>query len=586
MSFLGSSVQKPPVVGRDTFYLLVTSVVTGILAYLVIVPLSFLILSALKTNPKLLPFESGPFGLNNFFRVYLDPSTYSLLFNTVFFVSGSVMIGIPIATSLAFLVERTNLPFRNAVYTLILIPVGIPGMVLAIGWIQLLSPSMGALNLLFRALLGITSGQGPFNIYTVYGMFFVEGMRIVPTAFLMMSAAFKNMDPDLEMQGRVLGASTFSVVKRITGPLMLPAVLAASIYSTIVSIEAFEIPGVLGLSANLQVLSTRIYFATHPDHGGLPEYGYTSAIALIIVLLAIGLMRIYNRMTRRSGRYVTITGRGYRPELIDVRIWKWPVLGCITTYFFISTIMPVLILIWGSLLPDFYRPPSLAALKGIDFRTYWAVFQRPTVIQGFINTLLLMLGTASFTMSLSTIVSWLIVKRRVRGRSFLDTLSFLPLTIPSVVIGLVMMYVYLTLPIPIYGTLWIIMVALSTRYVAFGCRTMNAAFLQMHNELEEAGIMCGASWAGIFRKITLPLVLPAFLNGWLWVAVHAMRELSIALMLFSPKSIVFSTLIWNLWGNGQICAASTLSIILVMVTTLLVFMLRKRPLTGIIRHFQ
>jgi iron(III) transport system permease protein len=561
---------------KEIFHTLTIAIVIGILAYLVIVPLVFLLISTLKIDPERLPLESGPVGFNNFVNVYFDRSTYELMGNTIIFVLGSIILGIPIAASLAFLLERTNLPYRNLIYTMILIPVGIPGIVFAIGWIQLLSPSMGALNLLFRNLLGTNAASGPFNIYTIYGMFFVEGLRMVPTAFLMMSAAFRNMDPELEMQGRVLGAGSFAVIRRITAPLLLPAILAATIYSSIVAVEAFEIPGVLGLSANLQVLSTRIYYATHPLHGGLPNYGYASTIAMVLVLLAIVLMFLYSHITKRSGRYVTVTGRGYRPDLIDVGRWKWHILTGLLIYFIIGAAMPVFILLWGSFLPDFYRAPSIKALKNISFDAYWEVFQRPAVVKGLINTLLLMFSTATFTMALSTVISWLVVKRRITGRSFLDTLSFLPLAIPSVVIGLVMIYVYLTVPIPIYGTIWIIMVALTTRYVAFGCRTMNAAFLQIHSELEEAGVMSGASWNAIFRRVTLPLVLPAFLNGWLWVALHAVRELTVALMLFSPNSVVISTLIWSFWATGRIALASTLSVALLAITLILVSLLRGR----------
>lgn len=318
--------------------------------------------------------------------------------------------------------------------------------------------------------------------------------------------------------------------------------------------------------------------------GGMPDYGYASTISLLIVLLAVLLMRLYYRLSDKSAQYVTVTGRGYRPVLLDVGRWKWPLLLCILFYFFISTMMPVFILLWGSLLPSFYQAPSIAALHNLSPSMYLKVFRLPGVVDGLINTILLMLGTATFTMALSTVVSWLIVKKRGRGSSMLDTLSFLPITIPSVVLGLVIMYEYLTIPIPIYGTIWIIMVGLTTRYVAFGCRTMNVAFLQIHNELDEAGVMSGASWFSVFRKVTLPLVFPAFLNGWLWVAIHAIRELSIALMLFSPNSVVISTLIWNLWANGNTCAASALSAMLVVITTTIILLIRLKMPTGMIKQ--
>ncbi len=535
---------------------------TAIVIYLVTAPIGMLLLSTLKATKGSLPFEATPFTLNNYLQIYLDPVYYILFLNTLIFTLGSLLIGIPLAFLIAWLVERTNIPYRNLIYTFMLLPMAIPGMLSAMGWVLLMSPTFGFFNIIIRDIFNL-NGEGPLNIYTISGMFFVEGLRIVPTSFLMISGFFRSMDPSLEDASSVSGKGMFATIRYITLPLLRPGLTSTIIFFAILLIEAVEIPLVIGATAGVNVFSTEIYDATHPL-SGLPDYGMASTLSMLIVVVAMLLIILYWRLTKRAEKFATVTGKGFRPRLIGLGKLKYPALILIVVYLSLSVMFPFFIILWGSFLP-FYSPPSMKLISSLTMENYRVIWEYPGVTKAFVNTGILGTVTASATMILASMVSWFTVRGNFWGKRLLDTLSFLPIALPSIVIGLGVMIVYLVIPIPIYGTLWIISIALITRYIAFGARTMNAAQLQIHKELEEASLVSGISWIGTFRRIILPLLMPSFINGCIWVFIHAFRELSIALMLFSNKSIVVSTLIYFTWDNGQMPQTCSLAVLLMII---------------------
>lgn len=535
----------------------------AITIYLVIPPLLLLLISCLQ---KGLPLETLNFTLDNIRITYSDPATYEALFNTLIFAIGSLSIGLTTSIILAWLVERTNIPYRNAMYVVILIPLVIPGMLQAIAWIFLLGPKAGVINLMIRNIFRL-EGDGPFNIFTLWGMCFVTGIRMVPTVFLLMVASFRNMDPILEEAGSVSGASQLSIFRYITFPLMRPAIAAAFIYYVVVCFAAFEVPGVLGIPAGIHVFSTRIFWATHPL-SELPNYGEASSLALFLIILCILLIMLYRKITKSAERFTTITGKGYRPRIIDIGRLKYICFSLFIIFFLFSIALPILVFLWGSLHP-FFSIPSIQSLKTISFNAYKFTWEYPGVIDAFKNTIILGVVSATACIFLISIASWVVVRSNLPGKEYLDFLTFIPNGIPAIALGLALMYLYLILPIPIYGTIWIIILANVVIWMPFTSRALMAAIFQIHKELEEAAETSGASWKNRFIKITLPLILPALLNAWLWVAIHAIRELAAALMLFSPDSVVLSTVIWNLWDNGRIGETCVLGVILITILGLL-----------------
>ena len=453
---------------------------------------------------------------------------------------------------------------KSLLYSLVPLPIIVPGMLLAMAWILILSPRIGIINLFFMNILGME--QAPVSIYSMGGMAFVEGLRLVPTMFLMMVGAFRSMDPSLEEAGATSGAGIFSTLRRVTGPLMLPAILSAFIYCFTIAIEAFEIPGIIGITAGIHVFSTQIYLASRD----IPvNYSLAAAFAVVFVVVSLLLMVFYVRMTRRAERFTTITGKGYRPRVIDLGTWKYVGFILILLYLIFALLLPALILFWAALLP-FYTPPSADALSRVSLNAFLNLFSYPNILNAIGNSILIMIVVATFTALLGSLIAWIVVRTRLKGKQFLDTLTFLPLGVPSMVIGLALLIVYLKLDfIPIYNTVWILMLAYVTRFITFPSRTMNAAMHQLHPELEEAASVSGASWWTMFTRITLPLLMPSFIGVWVWTAMMSIREVSAAMLLSGPRSTVLSVVIWDRWIEGGIPQAAALGVVLILFAAII-----------------
>jgi iron(III) transport system permease protein len=362
----------------------------------------------------------------------------------------------------------------------------------------------------------------------------------------------------------------------VTLPVLLPAVLTAAMYEFVSSMESFEAPLAVGLPAGIFVLSTLIYFTVRLQ--APVDYGLGAVFGVTYMIMLLFLLWGYRRAVRHSERYTTVTGKGYRPRVISLGRWRYVALTLFVVYFFLTVLAPFTILLWTSLLPS-YRPPSWAALSLLSLNNFSEVFSRPHFFGVVWNTLILMTLAATATMLLAFFVSWIVVRTKIRGKALLDGLMFLPHSIPGIVIALAMIMAYLTAPLSylrIYGTLWIVAMGLIVSYIAFGTRLMNSSIGQIHQELEEAAYVCGATSMRTLLAITLPLLLPAFAAGWIWVSVHSLRAFSIPLMLSSKKNEVFSVLMWQYWSDGDVSLAATLGVLLMMALV---------PLTLVMRRF-
>ncbi|MSP39859.1 MAG: iron ABC transporter permease [Deltaproteobacteria bacterium] len=555
---------------RFSIQSLILGLTLAVVSYLVLVPLFMLLYASVKSTEDKLPFESTVTSLANYALVFTSPSMAAIFFDTLLFTAGSLAVGLPVAILLAWLLERTAIRGRAWIANAILVPMTIPSLLSAIAWIQLLDPRTGLVNVVLRNVFAASSDSGPFDIYSLYGMCFVQGLRLVPSAYLMIAASFRAMDPSLEEQSAMAGRSIAQTTFKITLPIMRPALLAALIYFIIVVIESFDIPGLLGFTARIRVLSTAIYWATHSEVG-LPDYGLASALGTIILAAALLLIWIYQRLTAHQERFATITGKGYRPRQVSLGAWSGAATAFCLCYIFVAVLLPFVMLLWTSVQP-FYAVPSAESLSRVSFDGYLNIWRDRSVVRAMWNTTVLALVTSVATIFLAVLVSWFVVRRQRTGNglaNYLATVSFLPQCVPSIVIGLAFIFVYVRFPIPIYGTLWIIALALTTRYLAYGSRATTAALMQVHGELEEASQMSGAPWTKTLRRITMPLLAPALINVFLWVAVHAMQELSMAIMLYNPDTVVVSTMIWSMWQNGRTSDAAVLGVVLILLSALL-----------------
>lgn len=546
---------------------------TGLaLAYLVLPPFFFILHTSLVVDRGL---QAGHFTTQHFATILESLSdVQTLLGNSLIFSLGSAAIALLYGTLLAWLAERTDAPFRTLAYVSAYVSFAIPGIIKVIGWIVMLGPKAGILN---TAVVAIT-GAPLFDIFSMGGMILVESFLWIPLVFLLMATPFRSMDPSLEEAATIAGSSGWEVFKRVTLPLALPSVLAVLILTFIRSLEAFEIPALIGIPAGIEVLTTKIYLQIRG--GFLPKYGDASAYSLIlIIIVALGLVPYY-RITSKTYRFTTISGKAYRPHRIGLGQWKW-LGGCLLLVLPLLQFFPIVAIAWSSLLP-FAQAPSKSALALISLNNYWSVFSDSGILRSVVNSLTVSVTAASGAIAVTFFAAWLVVRASMRARWVLDQLAMLPLVFPGIVMGIAILKMYLTIPVPVYGTIWILVLAFVGRYLPYGMRFSHSALLGVHRELEEVAMVSGASWLQMVRHVVVPLILPALFAGWIYVFLITFKELSIALLLYSPGSQVVAVTIWELWENGHIGELAAFSLVItvgtVLVGTMFQFLARRHGL--------
>jgi iron(III) transport system permease protein len=407
-----------------------------------------------------------------------------------------------------------------------------------------------------------------FNVYTIWGMIWVDGLHYSPMAFLLMTAAFRSMDPALEESAAMSGANLWQVVWRITLALSWPAIFAILLILFVRAIESFEVPALLGMPAGIFVFTSAIYEAIHryPSQIGLASsYGVT-----LLLLTSVGVW-FQSRLSSSGQRYSTVTGKGFRPRRIDLGRWRYLTAAIFIVYFLLIVAAPLLVLLWSSV-QKYYSVPSMAALANLTLDPYRFILGHPTFARAIWNSLLLCLGSATIIMLVTAVICWIVVKTRIPGRWLLDNLASLPIVFPGLVLGLSIMVFYLNVDAGIYGTIWILLIAYITRFMPYGIRYNTASMLQIHKELEESAAMSGASWGATFVRVVLPLLKPGLVAGWIYVAIVSLRELSSSILLYSPGTEVVSIMIWELWENGQYVELSALGVMLIVLLFALVML--------------
>lgn len=537
---------------------------SGLLLILIGVPVAMVVLMSLRTG---FPGEDVPLTMENFSAVYLDPGTYEILFNTLIFAVSSVAVTLVFTVPLVWILMRTDVPFKKTIYVLLTVGILIPVFLRTIAWILLLSPRIGLLNKLLQDLFSL-SGP-PFNLYSIAGMAFIQGVSFVPGAFFMLAAAYRSMDPSLEEAAYTSGVGKLRTFLKINIPITMPAIAAVMVYLFMTAIAVFEVPAIIGMPARILVLSSLIYSATTPATG-IPDYGMAGAYGAIMLILGLVLAFLYVRLVKQGKKYTVITGRGYRPREIALGRWTWAAIAFVFFYLSIEVFIPFLVLVWASVLP-YLQLPSAAAFSNMTLKHYWEI---PSHVgaQPFINTLILMFTVPTLTMILSVLVSWVVIRTQVSFRGLLDTLAFVPHAVPGILMAVGLAYLGLAYRgiFPIYGTVLIIILAHTINWIAYGTRTTNSVMIQVHRELEEAGRVSGASAPRVLWKIVLPLIASGVLNSWIWIGMLAYREVTMALTLYTRHNVVISTVVWQFWGSGWVPQVSALGVILILFATLVV----------------
>ena len=529
---------KAPSRGRLAERVTLTGAVT-LIAYLALVPLCYLLWSAFT--------DGGQPSLEHFRDAYSRDGLGSMTVQSLLFALGSTAVSVIAGSAIAFVVVRTDVPLRRSIFALAFVPLIVPGVLYTIAWIFLASPRVGAL----RDVL-------PFDAFGMTGMIVVEGLHLAPLVLVLMALALRSMDGTLEEAALMSGAGRWTIIRRVTLPLVSPAFYAAVLVMMIRAIESFEVPALLGIPGDTWVFTSRIWQALD----GFPADTERAAAYAIPLLVGTVLgVFAYTRLAGSAARFEVVRGTGVPARPIRLGRWRWPCLAGVSAYLALAVVAPIAVLVYVSLQPH-YETPSLSGLSDSTGTNYSSLFSDGATMRAFGNSMLVSVGAATAITVVMTVAAWLVVRGRARARWMVDALASLPLVIPGLVLGLAMLLVYVRLPIPIYGTLWLIFLAYFTRFMPYGMRYAASALHQISGELEEAARTSGATWGQTLRRIVAPLIAPALIAGWLYVIFVSIRELSASVLLFSPGHEVITVRILALYDDGRLTEVAALGVVL------------------------
>jgi len=530
-----------------------------IVGFLTLCPVLMLLLGSFSKD-----FVSfGEFTLSKYIEAYSDPDFARIFWNTLIFTCGSAALATTLALFLAYTNTRTDLPGKFIFKVISIIPMMIPHILFSVSWVLLLNPSNGILNKLFMDLFGLKSAW--FNIYSLPGMILVEGLLDLPIAYLIIAPAMSAFDVSLEESSKVCGASNLRTLFKITLPVLRPAILASAILVVVRSLASFAVPSVIGMPGRIYVLSTHIYRSI--STGIAADYGKAAAIGLSALAVSIALIYLYRHLTSESGKFVTISSRGFKPTLVRLRNAKVPMFFLVGMLSFVLILLPVLVLLYTSLVP-YSMVPSAKAFSMMSWAHWREVLQDPISVLSLKNSLYLGVVGATLGTILSVFVSYVIVKIRSTASGLLESISFLSFSFPGIVIGVGFMWFFVRTPL--YGTLTALLIGYIATYLPYGIRPISSAFIQIHSHLEESSRVCGAGPWMTMRRIVIPLLIPGIVSGWILMATMFLRELTLSVVLSRPGTEVLAVQILHFAEDGQWGELSALGIIMIFISSSLV----------------
>lgn len=500
--------------------------------------------------------ESG-LGFDNFADILTSEHTWATVGDTLIFAVLSSLLTVLLATTIAWLVERTDAPLRRLVYVLMIIAFAVPTFVQGMGWVLFLGPNNGVLTGALRALFG--SDAPTFPLYTMGAMILIQSLTLLPAIFLLIAPVVRAANPALEEAALISGAPRRKVMTRVTIPLMVPGIGAAIFLSFIITVDAFEIPALIGSPSRIIVLSTEIYSKVRT---AFPDFEAASAFSILLMLLTIIGLYFYQRATAASQKFSTITGKGFRAARLKLGPWRWVGAGGLLIVS-LSVIVPVFMVMWASLL-RVYEPPSPSAFGKLTLDVYSQVLSTNTVTEALLNSVVLGLGAALGTVLLTGTAAWFLVRRRSLASRAVDFLLVLPLVIPGIVLSLAVLRTYIGSPLPIYGTEVILLLALVIHYAPYAMRFVHAGMVSLHTELEEAALLSGASRFTVARRVLVPLLLPSLFAASAFIFLASIRQLTLVLFLSGPGNLLAAPLIFRLWTQGSLAEAAAVSVIVIL----------------------
>jgi iron(III) transport system permease protein len=519
------------------------------LVVLVALPLAFLVAGSVTAE--------GAITLAHF-RDALSSRLYvQALRNSLILGAATAALSVAVGLPLAWAVSRTNVPAKRFIHLTAIVSYLTPPFLTAIAFVNLFSPRAGLVNRFFRDALGMPALT--FDVFSMAGLILVTVPHTFPFVYLLAASALESVDASMEESAQILGAGRWRTALAVTGPLVAPAVLSGALVAFVNAIALFGSQAIVGLPGRVFTLPTRIYaLFDYP-----PQYGLASALSLIFVALTVAALYLQRRyLARRS--YVTLGGKGSRPRLVDLGTARWAVLGFCVVVFIVAVAAPYLTLLAVSI----SRSWGLQFWQNLTLQHYrFVLLEYDVTRRAILNSLILASATATLAVLIGSFVGWLDLRTALRGRKLLDYASLVPLGLPGIVVAVALIQFWLRVPLPIYGTLLIILLAYTGRFIPLGVRSANAAFRQIDPSLEETARVTGAGWLRTFRSVTLPLARPGLFAGWLLVFVPALQELSASVLLFSSGSITLAVAVYNLYETGALGPVAALAIVTMVIIT-------------------
>jgi iron(III) transport system permease protein len=524
------------------------------LSFLTLYPLGMLFFGSVHSTP---PGMVGEYNLTGYWALFTNDN-FVILANTVMLSLVKTVIAMFLALLLAWIVARTDTPARATLEVLITLPFFIPPILTAMAWGMLGNPQVGAINLVWRWLSGTNTTL--VNVYSYGGVVWHMLQYSTPFLFLFMVDAFRAMDPALEEASRMSGASRWHTFRQITLKLLLPVTTSAFILSLIRGIESFESPLFFGTPVGINVITTEIYNSI--NHRATPDYQYATALAFSIMILMC-LMIVWQWWLLGGRSFHTVTGKGYSPSVTKLGWLRWVTFGIAVLFFVVSVVLPVGQLFVGS----FFKFFGFYQWDMLTLEHYGAVFHNREFWRATGNTMLLGLLGATLTMVLGGIIAYISIRTKWRGRRIIDTLAWLPWMMPGMVLGIGFLWGFAMLPgpIPIYGTIWALLLAYMTLGTPVAVRVMSGAYAQLSYDLEECSRVHGASWWQTLWRILIALAWPSFAVGWILTFFGIMRELSASILLYSVGSEVMSVVILKMWTNGRAEEVSVIGLMMMLL---------------------
>ena len=497
----------------------------------------------------------GSFNFSSALDILKEPETYQALLNSLIIASCTTVGSTIVGTFFAWLVTRTDLPHKTFMKGMFLVPFMLPSFIGALAWKMLLSPNAGFINQFFIDHFGFS---GPiFNIYTYYGISGVEIMYLFPFVFIQVCGALERMDPTLEESARISGAGLFTITRKITIPLVLPSILSGALLIMLYSMAHFGTVAVLGIENGIYNIPTLIYERIHQSGGSFDAIRTGTVLATVLVVTAAFIIWLQRRILG-SGHYQIIGGKSFRPMELKLRGLRYPLLIFCLAYIAFTILLPTAVIFLVGSLKTYGLSFALSNLSLDNYK--FILFDYKVTRDAIFNSVTLGFTAAVITMFAGVMISYVIVKMKVRGKGILEFLGMLPFSVPGSVIALGVILAWSgQFGINLYNTVWIILVAYIARYMAFSLKANSAALEQVHDSLVEASRACGATMWQSLRDVVLPLVRPGMFAAFFLIFLPSLRELTVSIMLYAPTTRTIGVAIYTLNEDGETVMSAALA---------------------------